>query len=77
MAQAISERTERPRPQIVTLSDDAAARISEIMAAGAKPYLRVGVKNGGCAGMEYVMWNMPMPPPCMTKLSMIRASRFW
>lgn len=55
MAQAISEKTKRPRPQIVTLSDDAAARISEIMAAGEKPYLRVGVKNGGCAGMEYVM----------------------
>ena len=25
------------------------------MAASAKPYLRVGVTNGGCAGMEYVM----------------------
>jgi iron-sulfur cluster assembly protein len=29
--------------------------VKEIMAASAKPYLRVGVKNGGCAGMEYVL----------------------
>jgi iron-sulfur cluster assembly protein len=45
----------RPRPKIVTLSDAAATRVKEIMAASAKPYLRVGVKNGGCAGMEYVL----------------------
>jgi iron-sulfur cluster assembly protein len=45
----------RPRPKIVTLSDAAAARVKQVMAASAKPFLRVGVKNGGCAGMEYVM----------------------
>jgi iron-sulfur cluster assembly protein len=45
----------RPRPKIVTLSDAAAARVNEIMAKGDKPYLRVGVVNGGCAGMEYVL----------------------
>ena len=45
----------RQRPQVVTLTEDAAARVREIIAAGDKPYLRVGVKNGGCAGMEYVM----------------------
>jgi iron-sulfur cluster assembly protein len=45
----------RPRPKIVTLTEAAAARVKEIMAAGEKPFLRVGVKNGGCAGMEYVM----------------------
>ena len=45
----------RPRPKVVTLTDGAAARVKEIMAASAKPYLRVGVKNGGCAGMEYVL----------------------
>ena len=43
----------RPRPKIVTLSDAAAARVQEIIAKGDKPYLRVGVVNGGCAGMEY------------------------
>jgi len=45
----------RPRPKIVTLTDAAAARVKEIMAQSAKPYLRVGVVNGGCAGMEYVL----------------------
>lgn len=51
--EAMSQR--RPRPQIVSLTDAAAARVKEIMAASAKPYLRVGVNNGGCAGMEYVL----------------------
>ncbi|MBC7770276.1 MAG: iron-sulfur cluster assembly accessory protein [Phycisphaerales bacterium] len=45
----------RPRPKIVTLTDAAAARVREIIAKGEKPYLRVGVVNGGCAGMEYVL----------------------
>ena len=45
----------RPRPKVVSLTDAAAERVKAIMAASAKPYLRVGVKNGGCAGMEYVM----------------------
>src|SRR5579862_1198517 len=50
-------RARRPRPKIVTLTDAAAARVREIMARAAKPYagLRVGVKNGGCAGQEYVV----------------------
>ena len=50
-------RARRPRPKVVTLSDAAAARVKEIMAKADKPYagLRVGVKNGGCAGQEYVM----------------------
>jgi iron-sulfur cluster assembly protein len=45
----------RPRPKILTLTDTAAERVKAIMASSAKPYLRVGVTNGGCAGMEYVM----------------------
>ncbi len=45
----------RPRPKIVTLSDSAAARVRIIMDERGAGYLRVGVKNGGCAGMEYVM----------------------
>src|ERR671918_42025 len=45
----------RPRPKIVSLTDAAAARVQDIMAKGGKPYLRVGVNNGGCAGMEYTM----------------------
>ncbi len=39
----------------MTLTDAASARVQEIMAKGAKPYLRVGVNNGGCAGMEYTL----------------------
>lgn len=50
-------RARRPRPKVVTLSDAAADRVREIMGRAAKPYagLRVGVKNGGCAGQEYVL----------------------
>lgn len=39
----------------MSLTDAAAARVQEIIAKGDKPYLRVGVVNGGCAGMEYVL----------------------
>ena len=53
----------RPRPKIVTLSDTAAARVKEVMAKTEKPYLRVGVKNGGCAGMEYVLEYADAPDP--------------
>ncbi len=45
----------RPRPKPVKLSDAAAGRVREIMDERGLGYLRVGVKNGGCAGMEYVM----------------------
>ena len=50
-------RPRRPRPKVVTLTDRAAARVTEIMGRAAKPYagLRVGVKNGGCAGQEYLI----------------------
>ncbi|WP_428408125.1 HesB/IscA family protein [Hyphococcus sp.] len=47
----------RPRPKVVTLTDAAAARMQEIMAAAEETYIgvKIGVKNGGCAGMEYTM----------------------
>ena len=48
-------RTRRPRPKLVSLTDAAAARVREILDERGEGYLRVGVKNGGCAGMEYVM----------------------
>ena len=43
--------------QIITLSDNAAQRIKEIMANAKDPSIgvRIGVKSGGCAGMSYVM----------------------
>jgi iron-sulfur cluster assembly protein len=48
-------RPRRPRPKAVTLTDAAAARVREIMAKAETPAvgIRVGVKNGGCAGQEY------------------------
>ena len=41
----------------MSLSDAASARVREIIAKSERPLagLRVGVKNGGCAGMEYTM----------------------
>ncbi|MES2894549.1 MAG: iron-sulfur cluster assembly accessory protein [Pseudomonadota bacterium] len=50
-------RARRPRPKVVTLTDAAAARVQEIMGKAEKAYagLRVGVKNGGCAGSEYII----------------------
>ena len=56
MEATITARPRRPRPKVVTLTDAAAARVKEIMERADKPYagLRVGVKNGGCAGSEYI-----------------------
>ena len=53
----IITRPRRERPKVVTLTDAAAARVREIMDRADKPYagLRVGVKNGGCAGQEYTL----------------------
>ena len=47
----------RPRPQVMRLTDAAAMRIKDVMARAEKPVagIRVGVKNGGCAGQEYTM----------------------
>ncbi|MEO1321622.1 MAG: iron-sulfur cluster assembly accessory protein [Pseudomonadota bacterium] len=53
----------RPRPKLVTLTDAAAARVTEIMAEKSTGFLRVGVTNGGCAGMEYVMDYVEAPEP--------------
>jgi iron-sulfur cluster assembly protein len=48
-------RRERPKP--VKLTEAAAVRLQEIMANADGKYLglRVGVTNGGCAGMSYTM----------------------
>ncbi len=46
-----------PRMKVVKLTDAAADRVKAIMSRSETPVagLRVGVKNGGCAGMEYTM----------------------
>jgi iron-sulfur cluster assembly protein len=45
------------RRQVVTLTDAAAARVRELTESAGKPVagVRVGVRNGGCAGMSYTM----------------------
>ena len=47
----------RPRPQVMRLTDAAAERIKAVMAKADRRIaaVRVGVKNGGCAGMAYTM----------------------
>ena len=53
------------RFKVMTLTDAAAERVREIMADQDKPVvaLRVGVKNGGCAGMSYTMeWAESVGP---------------
>jgi len=44
-----------PGKQAVTLTDKAAAQIAKLMEAGGHKALRIGVKKGGCAGMEYTL----------------------
>jgi iron-sulfur cluster assembly protein len=53
----------KPRPAILTMTEAASARVRELMAKGEGVGLRVGVKNGGCAGMEYTMeWAKEQKP---------------
>lgn len=50
-------RPRRERPKAMKLSDAAAARVRDILAGAEGRYqgIRVGVTNGGCAGMSYTM----------------------
>ena len=50
-------RPRHERANIISLTDAAATRISEILAESEGRYdgVRVGVTNGGCAGMSYTM----------------------
>ena len=47
----------RQAPKAITLTDRAAEKLHAIMSQSEGKYigLRVGVKNGGCAGMSYTM----------------------
>jgi iron-sulfur cluster assembly protein len=55
----------RPRPKILTLTDRAAHRVRSIMERSETPIagLRIGVKTGGCAGMEYTLDYAAAPGP--------------
>src|SRR5260370_19100279 len=47
----------RPRPQVMKLTDAAAQRITELTKRADSEIvgLRVGIKNGGCAGQSYTV----------------------
>ena len=53
------------RFQVLTLTDAAATRVRDIIADSAEPAegIRIGVKNGGCAGMEYTVNLVNEPNP--------------
>ena len=53
------------RFQVLTLTDAAATRVRDIVADSAEPAegIRIGVKNGGCAGMEYTVNLVSEPNP--------------
>jgi iron-sulfur cluster assembly protein len=44
-----------PGKQAVTMTPRAVAQIQKLMAKENRAGLRIGVKKGGCAGMEYTM----------------------
>ena len=56
-ATTTTARPKRERPKAMKLSDAAAARLAQIMEGADGKYqgVRVGVTNGGCAGMSYTM----------------------
>jgi len=49
--------TPRPRPSVMRLTEAAAARVRDLVDNADPPLagVRVGVKKGGCAGMEYTL----------------------
>ena len=57
--------TPRPKPQVMKLTERAADRIKAILAdkGDGTGGLRIGIKKGGCAGMEYTMeWAAEQKP---------------
>ena len=44
-----------PGKQAVTMTEKASKQIAKLMEQGGTQGLRIGVKKGGCAGMEYTM----------------------
>lgn len=52
-----------PGKQAVTMTPKAAAQIVKLMQAEGHSGLRIGVRKGGCAGMEYTMEYVQTPDP--------------
>ncbi len=58
------EKTEMARFSIMKLTDKAAERVREIIGARDGAHgIRLGVKKGGCAGMEYTIDLVTEPDP--------------
>ncbi|MCP4383827.1 MAG: iron-sulfur cluster assembly accessory protein [Hyphomicrobiales bacterium] len=53
----------RPRPSVLQLTERAAERVRQVTGSADKSLIgvRVGVKNGGCAGMEYTLDPVETP----------------
>ena len=52
-----------PGKNAVTLTPKAVAQVRKLMEAKGHAGLRIGVKKGGCAGMEYTMDYVDTPDP--------------
>ncbi len=52
-----------PDKNAVTLTPKAASQIARLMQKDGHSGLRIGVKKGGCAGMEYTMEYVEIPDP--------------
>ncbi|SDY27846.1 HesB/IscA family protein [Citreimonas salinaria] len=52
-----------PGKQAVTMTPQAVAQIRKLMERDGRHGLRIGVKKGGCAGMEYTMDYVDEPEP--------------
>jgi iron-sulfur cluster assembly protein len=54
----------RPRPAVLKVTDRAASRVREIIENSERPLagVSVGVKKGGCAGMEYTLQAVAEAP---------------
>lgn len=57
--------TARQRPSVIALTERAAGRVRDLIAANDKQLVgvRVGVKNAGCAGMAYTLDPVETPNP--------------